>query len=107
MDYRHTCDIIYTHFQGITNNIYGFGRPFLLFHFFIHPPTFLLVHIRLYPSKWRVDGSLHKAMILTLAGVHDTILNWQLNQKQGEIYMTILDFSCVILQSWYMFPTTF
>ena len=31
---------IYTHFQGITNNIYGFGRPFsLLLHFLpIHPP---------------------------------------------------------------------
>ena len=23
-----TYDTIYTHFQGITNNIYGFGRPF-------------------------------------------------------------------------------
>ena len=26
MDYKHTCDTIFTHFQGITNNIYGFGR---------------------------------------------------------------------------------
>ena len=26
--YKHTCDTIYTHFQGITNNIYEFGRPF-------------------------------------------------------------------------------
>ena len=23
-----TRDTIFTHFQGITNNIYGFGRPF-------------------------------------------------------------------------------
>ena len=23
-----TCDTIFTHFQGITNNIYGFGRLF-------------------------------------------------------------------------------
>ena len=29
-----------SHFQGITNNIYGFGRPFLLLHFFTHPPYF-------------------------------------------------------------------
>ena len=28
MNYKHTCDTIFTHFQGITNNIYGFGRPF-------------------------------------------------------------------------------
>ena len=28
MDYKHTCDTIFTHFPGITNNIYGFGRPF-------------------------------------------------------------------------------
>ena len=30
MDDKHTCDTIFTHFQGITNNIYGFGRLFLL-----------------------------------------------------------------------------
>ena len=28
MDYKHTCDTIFTHFQGITNNIYVFGRLF-------------------------------------------------------------------------------
>ena len=28
MGYKHTYDTIYTHFQGIYNNIYGFGRPF-------------------------------------------------------------------------------
>ena len=33
-----THDTIYTHFQGITNNIYGFGRFFLLLHFLpVHP----------------------------------------------------------------------
>ena len=26
MGYKHTFDTIYTHFQCITNNIYGFGR---------------------------------------------------------------------------------
>ena len=30
MGYKHTYDTIYTHFQGITNNIYGFGRPFFV-----------------------------------------------------------------------------
>ena len=28
MDYKNTRDTIFTHFQGITNNIYGFGRAF-------------------------------------------------------------------------------
>ena len=32
--------------------------------FFYRPPIFLPVRIRFYPSKWRVDGSLHKAMWL-------------------------------------------
>ena len=31
---------IYTHFQGITNNIYGVGRPFLRLHFLpVHHPS--------------------------------------------------------------------
>ena len=54
-NYKHTCDTIYTHFQGITNNIYGFGRPFCSF-------IVLPIHPYFYPSKWRVDRSLHKAM---------------------------------------------
>ena len=45
--YKHTCDTIYTHFQGITNNIYGFGRPFFAPSFFTHPPP---VHPYFYPS---------------------------------------------------------
>ena len=32
-----THDTIYTHFQGITNNIYGFGSPFLLLNFLARP----------------------------------------------------------------------
>ena len=35
---------IYTHFWGISDNIYGFGRPFFVPSFFTHPPIF-------YPSK--------------------------------------------------------
>ena len=35
-----TRDTIFTHFQGITNNIYGFGRPFFAPSFFTHPPYF-------------------------------------------------------------------
>ena len=63
MGYKHTYDTIYTHFQGIYNNIYDFGRPFFSPSFFTRPPIFLPVHIRFYPSKWWVDGSLHKAMV--------------------------------------------
>ena len=55
--YKHTCDTIFTHFQGITNNIYGFGRPFFA------PSVF---YPYFYPSKWRVDGSLHKAIVLDI-----------------------------------------
>ena len=58
MDYKHTCDTIYTDFWGITGNIYGFGRPF-----YTRPPIFLHIHNGFYPSKWRVDRSLHKAML--------------------------------------------
>ena len=66
MDYKHTCDTIYTHYQGITNNMYGFGRPFFAPSF--PPPIFLPVHIGFYPSKWRVDGSLHEAMLVAALG---------------------------------------
>ena len=34
-DYKHTCDTIYAHFQGITNNIYGFGIPFYFWFIFL------------------------------------------------------------------------
>ena len=67
MGCKHTFDTFYTHFQGITNNIYGFGRPFFCSFLFlpVHNPSsvFLPVHIRFYPSKWWVDGSLDKAML--------------------------------------------
>ena len=33
MGYKHTCDTIFTHFQGITNNIYDFGRRFFAIFF--------------------------------------------------------------------------
>ena len=42
-----TRDTIFTHFQGMTNNIYGFGRPFFAHTFFTHPPP---VHPYFYPS---------------------------------------------------------
>ena len=38
MGYKHARDTIYTHFQGITNNIYGSGRPFFAPSFF-YPST--------------------------------------------------------------------
>ena len=37
---KHTYDTIYTHFQGITNNIYGCGRPI-----FARPYSFLPVQM--------------------------------------------------------------
>ena len=37
MDYKHTCDTIFTHFQGITNNIYGVWKTFFA-------PSFLSIH---------------------------------------------------------------
>ena len=45
MGYKHTFDTIYTHFQGITNNIYDFGRPFFCSYIFFYPSSiFLPVH---------------------------------------------------------------
>ena len=42
MDYKYTCDTIYTHVQDITINIYGFGRAF--FSQFIYPSTHISTH---------------------------------------------------------------
>ena len=72
MGYKHTYDTIYTHFQGTYNNIYGFGRLFCSFIIYpstTHPPIFLPIRIRFYPSK--VGGSLHKAMVNNNMGVSD------------------------------------
>ena len=78
MDYKHTCETIFSHFQGITNKSMVledilFGRHFFAPSFFYPsttcPPIFLPVHIRFYPYKWRVDGFLHKAMLQ-----HDKLL---------------------------------
>ena len=49
MGYKHTYDTIYTHFQGITNNIHGFGRPFLLLFVAIHHPS---THISTRPNSF-------------------------------------------------------
>ena len=43
----------------VTNN---FLDLFLLLHVSARPVVFLPVHNRFYPSRWWVDGSLHKAM---------------------------------------------
>ena len=42
-----TRDTIFTHFQGIPNNIYGFGRPFFAPSIFTRPAP---VHPYFYPS---------------------------------------------------------
>ena len=55
------CD---THFQGITDNIYDFGRPVLPLNVLPihHPMIFLYINV-FYPSKRRVDRYLRKAML--------------------------------------------
>ena len=92
MGYKHTFDTIYTHFQGITNNIYSFGRPFFapLFFLPVHNPSslFLPVHIRFYPSKWRVDGSLDKTMALRENQVDVT---WLLTDCECNIHKHCVD----------------
>ena len=47
-----------TRFQGITENIYAFGSPYIC----TCPVLFIPVHNRLYLSKWQVDESLYKPM---------------------------------------------
>ena len=51
MDYKHACDTIFTHFQGITNNIYGLEDLFLLLHFFVYT-TQPLHHIATRPYSF-------------------------------------------------------
>ena len=38
MGYKTTCGTVYTHFQGITNSIYAFERPFFARSYFTRPP---------------------------------------------------------------------
>ena len=41
----------FTHFQGITNNIYGFGRPFcFLIFLLIHPYFYLSIFVFTCPN---------------------------------------------------------
>ena len=47
MDYKHRYDTIYTHFQGIIDNIYGFGKPLFAPSFF-YPST----HISTHPQRF-------------------------------------------------------
>ena len=60
IDYKHTCDTIFTHFQGITNNIYGFGRPFLCSLIFYpsttRPPIFLVFYLSIFVFTRPNDG---------------------------------------------------
>ena len=64
-----THDTIYTHFQGITSNIYGFGRPFLLLNLCTRPLIYIYIYLPIhngfYPSKWQMCRSLHKAIMRT------------------------------------------
>ena len=69
-----TRDTIYTHFWGITDNIYGFGRPFFGPSFFYTSTHISTRPQRFYLSKWRVDVSLHKAMHVSLC--YERKLSW-------------------------------
>ena len=76
----HVTPFTLTFKEGITNDIYGFGR--LLFARFTpsttRPPVFLAVHPYLYPSIFVLpvqmagDGPLHKAMLWTQHCLHDS-----------------------------------
>ena len=61
MDYKHTCDTIYTHIQGITNNIYGFGTPFCSFIFVPvhHPSTHISTGPQLFLSVQMTGGRVY------------------------------------------------
>ena len=65
-----TCDTIFTHLQGITNNIYGFGKPFFAPSFYylsttrppiyFYPSIFVFTHPNdgwtgLYIKLWHPD----------------------------------------------------
>ena len=43
-----TCDTVYTHFQGITDNIYDFGRPLCFAPSFFYPSTHIWTHLYLF-----------------------------------------------------------
>ena len=62
--YKHTCDTIYAHFQGITNNIYGFGRPFFA-PSFCYPSTHISTRdrastIQMYSSTSTITLNMHE-----------------------------------------------
>ena len=57
MDYKHTRDTIYTHFQGLTINIYAFGWPFLFFApSFFYPSTHISTRPYLFLSIQMTGG---------------------------------------------------
>ena len=55
----------------------------LLLHFFTRSPIFLPANIRFYPFKWRVDGSLHKAMLVArLRCVVNELRQWLVDTEE-------------------------
>ena len=109
MGYKHTYDTIYTHFQGITNNIYGFEDLFLLLHFLpVHPyfcptqcPSIFVftrpndgwtgLYIKLCMTRTLVLSSFQNAGILCLFGL--------LTLNKITLYMFLLLQSCATHQS--------
>ena len=68
MVYKHTRDTIYTHFQGITDNIYGFGRLFC--SLIVYPFS----HISTYPQQI-LPIQMHKAMVMWCCKWHHIVYN--------------------------------
>ena len=73
---------------------------FWLLHFFypVHNPSsiFLPVHIRFYPSKWQVDGSLDKAMIHTNIKL-PAFGWWSYWVSQDHLFYHPVPWSCYVL----------
>ena len=63
-----TRDTIYTHFQGMTNNIYAFGRSFFAPSFFTRPPMSTRPYSFLPVQMMGGRVSIHKAMTLIVDG---------------------------------------
>ena len=96
MDGKHTCDTIFTHFQGITNNIYGFGRRFfassvfyLSTHISTRPYSFLPVQMALHKARAHMcTCTLVRVCVHALSGV----CNCAHSKTTDTLYLNLNDF---------------
>ena len=78
----------------------------LRLHFWTCPPIFLPVHNGVYPSKWRVDRSLHKAMgsfVIALISVHCCLC---LSDPDGFLYL-LGSFACLFINDFRSIPVCY